>query len=296
MMFSAMLFGLTLGRLTSKSKQPLDDDTIQTAVSDWCEGGDKRFATESTYGLIMEWDTSKVTSMRGLFQDKTTCDPDISGWNTGAVTDMSMMFQDARNFNKPIGNWDTSAVTSMGFMFYNADKFNQPINNWDTSKVRTMEWMFSFARTFNQPIGNWSTANVALMGRMFYGANMFNQSLCWTLQDQPSRDTSVFVRTSCPPLSLYNQEGINFPRNCWGAGTPINCSPIRATLRPTAQPTAAPTPHPTTRQCSSLGEKCRWGTVGDCCDGLYCDSFPLCEGRGYHCPCIRLPNTPPPST
>jgi hypothetical protein len=69
----AMLFVLTIGRLTSKQQL-----TIRRAVSDWCAGGDtRRNAAEETYGRIADWDTSQVTDMNALFEGKSTSNPAI---------------------------------------------------------------------------------------------------------------------------------------------------------------------------------------------------------------------------
>jgi hypothetical protein len=72
-------------------------------------------------------------------------------------------------------------------------------------------------------------------------ATKFNQSLCWT---QRGSDTSIFSGTGCPLDSLNSPQDLP-PRNCWGAGTPTNCTAILPTLRPTKTPTTAPTKTPT---------------------------------------------------
>ena len=41
------------------------------------------------YGPIEAWDTSRVTSMRGLFTFKTTSNRSLAGWDTSNVTDMA---------------------------------------------------------------------------------------------------------------------------------------------------------------------------------------------------------------
>ena len=62
---------------------------IQLAVNDWT-GSDtsKRNSVESTYGLIQDWDTSKVTSMYKLFFQKKTFNANISKWNVAEVINM----------------------------------------------------------------------------------------------------------------------------------------------------------------------------------------------------------------
>jgi surface protein len=76
--------------------------------------------------------------MSSLFQDKSTCNPDIGNWNTVAVTTMSDMFNGATQFNQNIDSWETAKVTSMSYMFSSARAFNQAIGNWNTAKVTSM--------------------------------------------------------------------------------------------------------------------------------------------------------------
>ena len=51
---------------------------------------------------IADWDTSSVTSMNRLFENRFYFDANISAWNTAAVTDMAYMFSLASAFNQDI--------------------------------------------------------------------------------------------------------------------------------------------------------------------------------------------------
>ena len=62
---------------------------LRKVVDDWIAGGTKRDTVETTYGLIQDWDTSRVTSMHYLFYYKTTFDADLSKWNVANVTSMA---------------------------------------------------------------------------------------------------------------------------------------------------------------------------------------------------------------
>eukprot|EP00435_Cladocopium_sp_Y103_P064343 s1084_g26.t1 len=86
---------------------------LLAAVQGWSFKAERARLT-STYGHVSSWDVSKVTSMRGLFEEEWWFNEDIRAWNTSAVTDMSSMFSGAKAFNQPIAAWDTSAVTDMG--------------------------------------------------------------------------------------------------------------------------------------------------------------------------------------
>ena len=70
--------------LTSSSRSK----GLRKVVDDWIAGGTKRATVETTYGLIQDWDTSRVTSMYSLFKGKTTFDANISKWNVAEVTNM----------------------------------------------------------------------------------------------------------------------------------------------------------------------------------------------------------------
>ena len=49
----------------------------------------------------------------------------VGGWDTSKVTTMLGMFGSARRFNQPLDEWNTSAVTDMSYMFYYAVAFDQ---------------------------------------------------------------------------------------------------------------------------------------------------------------------------
>ena len=51
----------------------------------------------------------------------------IGDWNTSKVTTMEGMFEKATSFNQPIDNWDTSKVTTMDRMFEGASSLDKGI-------------------------------------------------------------------------------------------------------------------------------------------------------------------------
>ena len=96
---------------------PFTNKTLRRAVKDYLAGGDRKKRIVEKYGEISTWDTSKVTSMYGLFCGATS-------------------------FNQPLNKWDVSKVTNMEAMFWGATSFNQPLNKWNVSKVTDMSFMF----------------------------------------------------------------------------------------------------------------------------------------------------------
>ena len=115
-----------------KTFKPTTKEDLENAVTAWI-GGD------TTYGNISTWDTSLITNMSSLFEDKTTFNDDISPWDVSNVTNMMKMFEGASSFNQDISNWNTSNVQTMNSMFKDAVAFNKDIRKWDVSNVADQE-------------------------------------------------------------------------------------------------------------------------------------------------------------
>jgi surface protein len=164
------------------STVPLRDDVFYTAVR-MCLGEEPYFGlcddegAITGFGTMPNWNTSLITTMKGLFQNNYNFNGNLSAWDTSSVTDMSEMFQNALALVDPdIGTWDTSQVTSMASMFYSASSFNAKLTAWDTSRVSDMSLMFNAASSFNQDISSWDTSQVTDMGNMFKSASAFNRN------------------------------------------------------------------------------------------------------------------------
>lgn len=185
---------------------------LREAVDAWFHTtGQENSEARRKYGHISAWDTSRVTDMSGLFQNKgqSDRDDDISGWDTSHVTTMKQMFNHAIYFNQDLSKWDVSKVTDTSemfryalqfngdvstwfkkdhssllktdSMFSQAEVFNGDVSNWDVSKVTDMESMFFKATEFNQDVSNWNVENVRNLVHTFRGASSFDQDLSkWT--------------------------------------------------------------------------------------------------------------------
>ena len=105
--------------------------TIQDMVDTWLTDQD---AAITKYGLIKDWDTSRVTDMSNLFKDAETFNADISKWNVSRVTSMKSMFHCASLFNGDVTAWTTSNVVNLESAFQSASVFNQDISKWMVSK------------------------------------------------------------------------------------------------------------------------------------------------------------------
>ena len=109
---------------------PKTNEELQIAVDKWC---DYNLGALKDYGIISNWNTSLITNMEDLFNDKVNFNDDISNWDVSNVTNMWSMFSNAKSFNQYIGDWNVSHVATMYQMFYGATSFNQPIGNWNVA-------------------------------------------------------------------------------------------------------------------------------------------------------------------
>lgn len=163
----------------------LDDTTIRIVVRDWfnylkCKDNEycemKYMEMIFRYGKVEDWNTSKVTNMRGLFAQFPHFPDIISGWDVSSVQDMSYMFEGSK-FNQDISNWNVHNVRNMCSMFEGATEFNQDLGDWDVRNVQDMGSMFKGASVFNANIGNWNVSAVKNMSEMFRYATHFSQDL-----------------------------------------------------------------------------------------------------------------------
>jgi hypothetical protein len=120
---------------------------------------------------IINWDTTNIIRMDGMFSNASNFNQPIGNWITNNVKTFSNMFKNAVAFNKYIGNWNTSNVTNMEYMFYGESgkvmTFNQDIGSWNTSNVTSMKYMFG-TTPFNQNIGNWNIRGIDGSGFNFF--------------------------------------------------------------------------------------------------------------------------------
>ncbi len=154
---------------------------LQTAVNLWVN--DKQSAI-MFYGDISGWDTSLITDMSALFQEKSSFNDDISNWDVSNVENFGDMFVQANSFKGDLSNWDVSSANNMAAMFASASLFNSDLSNWNVSNVRGLNWMFSGASSFKGDLSDWDVSNVEVIDHMFFNAISFNSDISsWNLSN-----------------------------------------------------------------------------------------------------------------
>ena len=133
---------------------------------------DYAFSIEGLYSIdFTGFDTSRVTSMRGLFKDYCSLEPlDLSGFDTSNVTDMSEMFSFCEGIESlDLSGFDTSKVTDMSRMFYASTDFKDiNLDSFDTSNVVNMNGMFWRCENLSSlDISHFDVSKVTDMKSMF---------------------------------------------------------------------------------------------------------------------------------
>ena len=119
---------------------------------------------------LLNWDTSKVYNMRGMFSfsDKLVS-LDLSHFNTSKVTNMKEMFYRCYSLSSlNVSSFDTSNVTDMSGMFEGCKLVSLDLSHFNTSKVTNMKSMFSSCPlTASFDITSFNTSKVTNMNDMF---------------------------------------------------------------------------------------------------------------------------------
>jgi len=153
---------------------------------------------------------SSVTTMRSMFRNASSANPDTSNWDVSNVTDMSNMFRRATSANPDTSNWNVSSVTNMDSTFDSASSANPDTSNWDVSNVTDMDYMFNNTTLANPDTSNWNVSSVISMTRMFNNTTLANPDTSnWNVSNLNRTDRMFLGATSSnPDVSNWNVSNI----------------------------------------------------------------------------------------
>ncbi len=208
--------------MTATGKAAADTDKVIYAP----ENSDFLFDGNSSYTNLgsnltsidcANLDTSRTTSMKGLFYDLTALTSlDISNFNTSKVTDMSYMFIGCSALQSiNLASFDTSKVTDMTAMFRKCYALNNlDLSKFDTSEVTTMKLMFggdqatidgTLTHYSNQlttlNISNFDTSKVTDLSYMFYECENLKSIVLPTDFNCEKVETTYAMFFSCKKLT-----------------------------------------------------------------------------------------------
>jgi len=178
---------------------------------------------------ISLWDTSKVTTMRYLFQNNRVFNQPLNSWDTSNVTSMQGMFAGALSFNQDLNNWNVRKVTLFDSMFAGATNFNGSLIGWEVgadTAGTSCAYMFNNCRNFNQDLNSWNVSKVTNFAHMFNGASSFNQSLSsWnTISATSTGMDSMFVNAVAfnGDVGNFNTTNVTSFGNMFNTATSFN--------------------------------------------------------------------------
>lgn len=123
---------------------------------------------------VSNWDVSKVTNFKGMFQGYSYADPpfkaalDVGKWNTSSATNMSWMFYGYRGSSiLDVSSFNTAKVTDFTLMFGYTNLIVTGIEKWDTSKATNMYGILLGVKNSKLDVSNLKTGKISSFGMMF---------------------------------------------------------------------------------------------------------------------------------
>ena len=159
---------------------------------------------------LENWNTDNVQDMHGIFnQDSKLKSVNVSNWNTANVTNMRLLFDHCSSLtNLDLSGWNTDNVEDMHSMFSYCISLTTigNIKKWNTSKVTNMAWLFSMCKSLEtQDLSGWDTHNVTDMTDLF--SNCYNMTKIdvsgWDVSKVTNMDY-MFNNINCLTLNLAN--------------------------------------------------------------------------------------------
>ena len=172
----------------------------------------------TTYGDLSNWNTSKCTNMRCLFQNNTQLvNLNLTNWDVSKVENISHMFTNCYKLSSvgDLSNWRLSSCTLMYSMFSgcNVLKTIGDTANWDTSKCTDMSRMFNNCTSLTSlNVSNWDVSNVTTFKSMFSGGNYGNPPMKIKNLNVSNWDMSSATDIS---FMFYGFQGCNLDLSKW---------------------------------------------------------------------------------
>ena len=183
---------------------------------------------------LKKWDTSNVTSMRGMYlghKEKDPVHPSFFDLNTSSVTDTANMLASVKKFMGDLSKMDFSSVIDDSAMvsgtqitaeqlpdtpnkpLYEAiitfdDPSKELISNYDTSEMTSFRCLFD-GRHDIPDISQWVTINVTDMSGMFRSASDFNGDISGWQTGKVTDMSFMFVEAAAFNQDLSNWDVSN---------------------------------------------------------------------------------------
>ena len=163
---------------------------------------------------ILNFDTSKVTSMSNMFQRSRTTSLDLSSFDTSYVRDMSSMFSDCDVLETVIfgDKFNTKNVLSFSGIFSYCPNLKQlDLSKIDTSSATDMSYMFNYCTSLTElDLFNFDTSNVTNMRGMFSNCSNL-ESVNLSSFDTTNVEDMVVMFESCNKIKSLDLSNFRTP-------------------------------------------------------------------------------------
>ena len=147
-------------------------DARPVSMFAWFAGA--RWGERPTFEGTENLNTSKVTTMKELFNYSSAQSLDLRFLDTSNVTDMTAMFNDCNELRRiNISSFNTGKVQHMSWMFADCQYLESlDLRHFDTSNVEDMHSMFSDCHyLYELDLSSFNTSKVKTMWGMFWGCS-----------------------------------------------------------------------------------------------------------------------------
>lgn len=126
---------------------------------------------QETLDLTM-FNTSKVQTMKGMFENSGVSALDLSNFDTSEVTDMSEMFMYMNNIEElDVSNFNTTNLQRAVSMFLRNGAKKIDLHGWQNNNLKDMNSMFWFSEVKEIDFTNFRTPKVENMSSLFKDAS-----------------------------------------------------------------------------------------------------------------------------
>ena len=159
-------------------------------------------------------DTSKVTTMEGMFAVSNMTTLDLSNFDTSNVESMMCMFSETRLTELDLSNFDTSKVTDIRSMFDGSDSLTSlNIKSFDTENVTSMNGIFMDCTSLTSlDLSNFDMSNVTDVSAMFKNdSNLENIFVGkdFAVNEDAVENVGFSMFTGCSKLPNYDADKVD---------------------------------------------------------------------------------------
>ncbi len=184
-----------------------------------------------TINFDLNFDTSKVKNMYGMFERSAFSELDLSSFSTDNVENMTRMFSDDTELkNITFGsNFKTNNVKRMDEMFNNCRSLlSIDLSSFDTSKVTNMAGVFYGCRQITSlNLANFDTSNVKVMNSMFDGCTSLQNLALFTSSTSNVTNMNMLFR-NCENLTTLDLSNFNTSIVTGMSGMFMGCTSLRS--------------------------------------------------------------------